>query len=260
MEKYILTLKNAGLQGIKKVRYAGDLISVRLSDGYSVQDYCNTRMKDNCAILILSMATKPQVPEDDNNVLKNYLETQTSVIREDIPVDADGFNSAFCMGTYCIGFASDSFWTKLKYQISVSCNGKSEQHFWYCVSVPKHYEDVDFKKWIEQRLPIDLVESSLEPSQKTVNLRDDHGKDKLMEHARYLINSPYIECVLTSLPYKSFTKSYINTKSDFAHGLIDVVLFWEDKGYSMRVKTTGRNIRETLAIAEILSKKFGIRR
>ena len=42
MEKYILTLKSAGLHGIKKVRYAGDLTSVRLSDEYSVQDYCNT--------------------------------------------------------------------------------------------------------------------------------------------------------------------------------------------------------------------------
>lgn len=73
MDKYILTLKSAGLHGIKKVRYAGDLTSVRLSDEYSVQDYCNTRMKENGAQLVISMATKPQVPEDDDNVLENYL-------------------------------------------------------------------------------------------------------------------------------------------------------------------------------------------
>ena len=117
MEKYILTLKSAGLHGVKKVRYAGDLTSVRLSDEFSVQDYCNTRMKENGAILVLSMATKPQVPDDDEIVLENYLETQTRVKKDDVFVEADGFNAAFCMGTYCIGFASDAFWSILQYQI-----------------------------------------------------------------------------------------------------------------------------------------------
>ena len=257
MDKYILTLKSAGLHGIKKVRYAGDLTSVRLSDEYSVQDYCNTRIKENGAILVLSMATKPQVPEDDDNVLEDYLETKTSVLGDDETVEADGFNAAFCMGTYCIGFASDAFWTKLQYQIKVSNNGSDEQYVWYCVSVPEHYENVDFQEWIEQRLPLDLQTSKLTPDKKPISLRDDHGKDKLMEHARNLLNSPYVESVLTSLPFNSFTKAYIDKQSDFAHGLIDVVLFWEDKGYCMRVKTTGRNIRETIAIAEFLSKRYG---
>ena len=257
MEKYIPTLKSAGLHGIKKVRYAGDLTSVRLSEEYSVQDYCNTHMKENGAILVLSMATKPQVPEGDDNVLENYLETQTSVNRDDVLVEADGFNAAFCMGTYCIGFASDAFWSKLQYQIKVSNNGSDEQHVWYCVSVPEHYDNGEFQEWIEQRLPLELQTTALSPDKKPISLRDDHGKDKLMEHARNLMNSSYVEGVLTSLPFSSFTKTYINKQSDFAHGLIDVVLFWEDKGYCMRVKTTGRNIRETIAIAEILTKKYG---
>ena len=257
MEKYILTLKSAGLHGIKKVRYAGDLTSVLLSDECSVQDFCNTRMKEDGARLIISMATKPQVPEDDDKVLENYFATRTSVIREDNHVEADGFNAAFCMGTYCIGFVSDAFWSKLQYQINVSCNGESEHHAWYCVTLPEHYDNTEFREWIERRLPLDLQISSLEPAQKIVNLRDDHGKNKLMEHARNMMNSPYVEGVLTSLPFSSYTKTYINSHSDFAHGLVDVVLFWEDKGYCMRVKTTGRSIRETIAIAEILSNRYG---
>jgi hypothetical protein len=257
MDKYIFTLKSAGLHGIKKVRYAGDLTSVLLTDACSVQDYCNTRMNNDGARLVLSMFTKPQVPEDDDNVLENYLETQTSVIQEDKPLCGDGFNAAFCMGTYCIGFASNAFWSKLQYQINVSSSGETERHVWYCVSLPEHYDNAEFQEWIEQRLPLDLQTSELSPEKKTISLRPDHGKDKLMEHARNLMNSPYVESVLTSLPFSSFTKTYINKKSDFAHGLIDVVLFWEEKGYCMRVKTTGRNIRETIAIAEILSKRYG---
>ena len=39
-------------------------------------------------------------------------------------------------------------------------------------------------------------------------------------------------------------------------GTIDIVLFWTDRGLSMRVKTTGRNIQETQAIADILKRKY----
>jgi len=42
--------------------------------------------------------------------------------------------------------------------------------------------------------------------------------------------------------------------------LIDIVLWWEDAGYSMRVKTTGRNIAETREIAKILKEKYGRRK
>ena len=38
MNQYIQTLQGAGLNGIKKVRYADDLTSVLLREGYSVQD------------------------------------------------------------------------------------------------------------------------------------------------------------------------------------------------------------------------------
>ena len=257
MDKYILTLKNAGLHGIKKVRYADDLTSVLLTDTCSMQDYCNTRMNIDGIRLVLSMATKPQVPEDNDAVLKSYLETETSIIQNDSLVQADGFNAAFCIGTYCIGFASDAFWTGLQYQINVSSNGESEQHIWFCVSAPEHYEDAEFQEWIDNQLPLELQTSVLEPAKKFIKLRQDHGKDKLMEHAKLLVNSPYVDSVLTSLPFENYTKKYINKQSDFAHGLVDVVLFWEAQGYSMRVKTTGRNIRETLAIAELLTKQYG---
>lgn len=256
MNQYIQTLKKAGSKGIKKVRYAGDLTTVLLSENYSVQDYCNLRMKTDTARLIISMATKPQVPEENDEVLEQYLETETYVMKDE-PIKADGFNAAFCMGTYCIGFASDAFWSMPQFQISISNYGRMERHSWFCVSSPLHFQDKEFLDWLDRFLPIDLQVSSLNPEEKDIKLRDDHGKDKLQEHALSLVNNPYVEGILTSLAFNRHAKSYISKQSDFAHGLIDVVLFWEPLGYSMRVKTTGRNIRETLAIANILAKKYG---
>lgn len=256
MTLYIQVLQKAGLKGIKKVRYADDLTTILLRDGYSVQDYCNSHMKIDAARLVLSMATKPQVPEEDDDVLELYLDTETYVIK-DQPMRADGFNAAFCMGTYCIGFASDTFWLMPQFRINVSSNDVSESYTWYCVSTPAHFQDAGFQEWLEQFLPLDLQTSSLIPTNKIISLRDDHGKDKLQEHAQRLVNSPFVEGILTSLAFNNHSRSYVSKQSDFAHGLIDVVLYWESHGYSMRVKTTGRNIRETVAIADILTKKYG---
>jgi hypothetical protein len=60
---------------------------------------------------------------------------------------------------------------------------------------------------------------------------------------------------LTSLPFRRKFGSYIYKVYD--DGLVDIVLYWDDRGLSMRVKTTGRNIQETLAIANILKEQYG---
>jgi hypothetical protein len=39
-------------------------------------------------------------------------------------------------------------------------------------------------------------------------------------------------------------------------GKIDLVLYWEDAGYGMVIQTTGKNFRETKAIAEIIKNNF----
>ena len=39
--------------------------------------------------------------------------------------------------------------------------------------------------------------------------------------------------------------------------LIEIVLPWTDEGYGIVVKTTGRNIRETRKIDEIINERYG---
>ena len=88
-----------------------------------------------------------------------------------------------------------------------------------------------------------------------MNLRDDHGKDILAEHAKRLLKNDYVDGILNSLPFKPTSTTYIDKINP--GGTIDIVLFWTDRGLSMRVKTTGRNIQETQAIADILRRKYG---
>ena len=64
-----------------------------------------------------------------------------------------------------------------------------------------------------------------------------------------------INLAQTILPYNPYEQKFIKRVRE--NGLIEIVLPWTDKGYGMVVKTTGRNLRETKRIAEIIEEEFG---
>ncbi|SCY75249.1 hypothetical protein [Butyrivibrio sp. INlla14] len=92
------------------------------------------------------------------------------------------------------------------------------------------------------------------PKNKKIKISDDHGKDVLYEFSRNLCNCDYVIEVVGSRPYAPREHSFI--KNVYPDGTIDIVLAWTDKGLGIIVKTTGRTMRETSAIAEILKDKY----
>lgn len=101
----------------------------------------------------------------------------------------------------------------------------------------------------------ELTESGLAAEEKKISLRDDHGMNVLMDFSKRLVRSPYVTAVINSLPFNPTERKFIRKVRD--DGLIEIVLPWTDKGYGVVVKTTGRNIRETKKISEILNEKYG---
>lgn len=110
-------------------------------------------------------------------------------------------------------------------------------------------------EWLDSKKPAELVISDVSPMKKTVHLRDDHGKDKLLIFSKKLVRSPYVEGIINSLPFNADSRSFVRSISE--DGIVECVLYWYDEGYGLAVKTTGRNRRETAAIAEILERDFG---
>lgn len=252
------------LTGMTKIRHATDLSGIRLTDDMTVQDFINANIRSSLAIAMLSMFVKPQVDDGDLDLLENYYDTSTEVtVREGKKKPADGFNAAYCQSTFCVGFDSDALWHKDFFDITVASGGKERTLRWACISSPDFFSEEPehkgrkdiFISWLKGIRPVKLVKSLKSPEEKAIELRDDHGKDKLTAHAKSLRNSPYVDSILTSLSFKSHARGYIHKIYD--DGLIDIVLYWEDKGYCMRVKTTGRNAAETKAIAVILKEKYG---
>lgn len=101
----------------------------------------------------------------------------------------------------------------------------------------------------------ELIETDLQVEDKRISLRHDHGMDVLTEFSKRLIRCPYVVGVINSLPFNPSERKFIRKIHD--NGLIEIVLPWTDQRYGVVVKTTGRNIRETERIAEIINEKYG---
>lgn len=249
--------------GIKKVRHDGDMTTIRLTDRLTLQDYVNTHMRNDAVRALLGLFVQPQVDMNDEISSQRYFDTETDVKLDDGSLmPADGFNAAYCQDTFCVGFESCVTWRKDFFDLCVKSNGKTKDVKWVCISSPltdsaekEHaHRRSAFDEWLQYR-NVELAESPLLPEQKPCNVGYDHGQHLLMEHARILNRHPYVEGVLTSLRFNPKSRDYILNVTD--DGIVDIVLWWEDYGYSMRVKTTGRNAAETREIAKILREKYG---
>lgn len=121
------------------------------------------------------------------------------------------------------------------------------------MSCPEHV--IQHVNWIADLKPVVLLKSVLRPGEKKIDLRDDHGKETLMTFSKKLNRCPYVEEIVNSLPHNPYCRKFI--KAVKPNGLIEIVLFWEDKGIGLVVRTTGRNIRETERIAGIIDMEYG---
>lgn len=108
---------------------------------------------------------------------------------------------------------------------------------------------------LQARGPVFLVTCNINPADKQIKLRDDHGKDLLEAFARRINCSKYVVGVVNSLPFNPHRRRFIlNCGPD---GVVNIVLPWTDEGLGLAVKTTGRNIRETEEIAKLIEKEYG---
>lgn len=256
---YARTFKQAqSALGTKVIRYDDDLSSIRLSENMSLREFCANHKRDAGVLAILSSATMPQVNPDDEEKYKIYENTLVAVEIDGKQDVSSGLTSAYVYDVPSIGFASSDFWKNVMHDVHVMSDGEELDVKWPCLTAPEHLEEEDFKGWIEEHSEIELVKSALSYDEKIRgiedNLRDDHGKDVLRDHAKRLCHGEYVEGILCSRPFRPRFDTYIFSFTK--DGLIDVVLFWDDRGLSMRLKTTGRNIQETAAIAAILKKKY----
>ncbi|MEO6233422.1 MAG: hypothetical protein ABJB11_10090 [Ferruginibacter sp.] len=167
-----------------------------------------------------------------------------------------GLATAYVKESLCSSLSSMPFWEakKIEFQKIINDDLDTEQVSVNNISTEEHFEDADIKTFIEYLGDVNLSETEVDPEDKPIALRDDHGKDKLLAFSKKVRASKYVNSIINSLPFNPKAVNLI--KEIYPDGKIEMVLYWEDKGIGIIIQTTGKNYRETEAIAKILKKEF----
>ena len=259
MENLLHTCKTARNTGdrnlFNRLRVAADFTQWLLSENYTINDWLNDRTTNRkYKELFLGFKRFPYIDENDENVenayVGNYYFLYSPDSKELHLKESEGLAVAFLYNTISVSLETHRVWDGNIIEIIEKIENKEKtvevKHGSCPDHINLHYD------WIVSKCPIVLVETDILSKHKEIKLRDDHGKDLLKHYANRLINSPYVIGIVNSLPFNPNQKRMI--KKIYPDGKIEIVFKWTDQGYGFIVQSTGRNLQETKAIADIISE------
>ncbi|MEQ8188764.1 MAG: hypothetical protein ABRQ39_12400 [Candidatus Eremiobacterota bacterium] len=257
MKNILFTCKDAGKYDFTRMRVNSNFRDSYLSENYKITDWLNDpSVRKDYKTLLLGLKRYPFIAEEDENIeniyLKNCYYLNAPDINELHMQETEGLAVAFLYDTISISFRTNEIWNKTIINLIEKIDNEeiivSVKH----ISNSEHIEA--HKEWIQSNKSLTLLKSEVLPEHKSVNIRDDHGKDILIKFVNKLIKSPYVIKVINSIPFNPKETHFI--KEIYSDGKIEIVLTWTDEGYGLVVQTTGRNLQETKAIADIIDKNI----
>ena len=169
-------------------------------------------------------------------------------------MDGYGLTSAYISHSFAIGFCSSDMWkTECKFPIQVKRKGNPiDRGEVFCVSRIEHFDEDDFVNWyLSENIPAYQKRDSM----GKFHLRDDHGKDVLMEFSEKILKEDFILEVVNSLPFDPKAKKFIEKIG--SDGIINIRLTNTDAGYGIAVRTTGKNKIQISYFAKYINEKYG---
>ncbi|NQU65525.1 MAG: hypothetical protein HQ517_14745 [SAR324 cluster bacterium] len=246
--------KKANAFDFKAIRFHQNFHEIFLFNEYSLQDYCNETGNRTLTAILLGLRRYPFI-HDNSDEEEKYIENAFFLKKHNTEIKCQGLAAAYLYSTSGIGFYAESYWETFLHQLIIkNDDGDETKDFVACISLEEHLGSDEFITWLESISRTQLKTSKIDPKDKTVKLRDDHGKDVLMAFAQKLVNSPYVEKVINSLPFNPNARELVKRVSP--DGKIELVLTNTDQGLGLIVQTTGRNLKETTEIAEIISQSL----
>lgn len=91
----------------------------------------------------------------------------------------------------------------------------------------------------------------MRPDEKDIHLADHHGKNELKALCDRLKQNEYVKAMRsTGWGGNTFIRKI------HKNGVVEITLFKSTRKYALQVQTTGRNYRETEAIANRLRERY----
>jgi hypothetical protein len=249
------TVATARRKGFRNIRshYASNLIP--LSENYSLYDWLiNKDVSKDERDNLYGIIVLPFINEEDDAIEAQYIEA--SFYFEDnenayVRAACLGLSAAYLYETLSISLSSSPIWDRTILSIVIEKEDEKATKPVFNVSSQSSFNIPEIAEIVENLGTITLEKTELKPDDKNIHLADHHGKAELQALCNQLKLSPYVVTMRsTDWGGKNFIRK---THRD---GVIEIVLFKSQRQYALWVQTTGRNLRETKAIAEILDDKY----
>jgi hypothetical protein len=203
------------------------------------------------------MIATPFINEDDEEIEAQYL--ASNYFFEDA---ANNINKKECLGlaseylyeTLSISLDSLPVWRQTKLQIIIESEESTATGNVFNVYSKSSFDQQDILDFVESISEIELQETEISPDNKNIHIADHHGKQELQQLCDELKHSPYV----TEMRSMEWCRGRCNNfiKKCHRNGVIEIVLYQTARKYSLWVQSTGRNLRVTKAIAEILRERY----
>lgn len=255
MKQFSETVATARQKGFRNIRSHFASNEITLTENYSLHDWLiNKEVSEIHRNNLYGMIVLPFINEEDEAIEAQYVEANyyfEDSENEMSKTTCLGLTSAYLYETLSISFSSSPIWDNSKLYIIVEKEGQKATESVFNVSNQSSFDVPEIAEFIENLGTITLVKTALEPNSKDIHLADHHGKAELKVLSDQLKRSPYVVSMRsTDWGGKNFIRKV------HKEGIIEIVLFKTQKQYALWVQTTGRNLRESKAIAEILDDKY----
>ncbi len=250
------TFGAARKKGFRNIRSHVSAHEIDLSEDYTLYDWFNNKdVSKDYKDFLFGVIVQPFIKDEDEQVEGKYIEADYHF--EDI---ASGINKTKCLGlaaahlydTVSISLSSSPVWDKIQLPISIEKEDEMLIAHVFNTSKQSSFDTQEIANFVENLGAVSLIETTINPESKKIHLAGDHhGKAELQELCNQLKNNPYVEEMRsTYFGGKNFIRK------TYPDGVIEIVLVKTARQYALWVQTTGRNLRETNKIAEILKDKY----
>lgn len=257
VNKYAEVLKETFKRiGSKKILYAKRLGDVMIGKGVSLKSYISSHLNDPNAMFLLNSADYPYIKDNDEKAIETYVDSKKiSVNIEGQNIESESFASAYCLGSFCVGFQNKKF-ADLKVTLDVvDGNGRKSNPIVYLISDLIQLDDYQFVDWLIKNNELQLAKVCALPQNKPVHIYDHHGQDVIEAYVKRIINLDFVKGVPNTLKFRPKEKGFVHKiRNNFQ---LEVVLYKEKKvKCSLLIDTTARNLREAKYIASLLEEKY----
>ncbi|WP_458329942.1 hypothetical protein [Peijinzhouia sedimentorum] len=253
MTLFAKTFKKSMDFGFKRIRSDVSVSEILLADDYTVHSWLiDSAVSPELKGFMFGSIITPFINEEDGQVEEAFIEAEYFYKRNEAEkVPCLGLAAAHLYELPTISLNTSAEWQRNLLPIIVEKDETSEDHQIHNVFDESCFGEEGIAAFVENLGEVELIETKLNPDEKDIHLADHHGKDELQALCNQLKYNQYVTAMRsTDWGGNTFIRKI------HKNGVVEITLFKSQRKYALWVQTTGRNYRETEAIAHKLRERY----